>query len=71
VCVQVVGRRAPRERVERPRAYEPVCFGRDEWEDIVAAFDEQPNELARLIGGDASGHPDEDPGHGTILPVSR
>ena len=35
----------------------------------MAPADEQPNELARLVGGDAARYSEEDAGHGDILAV--
>src|SRR5204862_238684 len=49
---------------ERLSADEAVGAGRHERHDLVAALDEQAHELARLVGGDSTRHPDEHAGHG-------
>jgi hypothetical protein len=69
VEVDVVPRRTARERSKRLGGDEPLGVGRDEGNDLVALLDEQPAQLARLVGGDAAGHPQEDAGHARILPA--
>jgi hypothetical protein len=61
--VEVVRGRAPREREERLGPNEPLRSARDERDHLVAALDEQPHQLARLVGGNPTGHADEHPGH--------
>ena len=71
VRIQVLARRPPRERVERLRRDELLGAARDERHDVVPRLDEQPRQLAGLVGGDASGYAEQDPRHGRILPVRR
>jgi hypothetical protein len=35
----------------------------------VALLDQQPAQLARLVGGNAAGHPKEDAGHPRMMPI--
>ncbi len=63
VEIDVVSRRTPRERAKRLGGDEALGAGRDQRNDVVALLDEQPAQLARLVGGDAAGHPQEDAGH--------
>ena len=63
VRIQILGRRPPRERVERLRRDELLRAARDERHDVVAGLDEQPRQLAGLVGGDASGYAEEHTGH--------
>ena len=69
VEVDVVARRTPRERPKRLGGDEALGARRDERHDVVALLDEQPAELARLVGGDAAGHPQEDAGHARMMPT--
>ena len=61
------GRRASAAKVSARD--EALGAGRDERDDLVAVLDEQPHELARLVGGDAAGDAEEDSRHGRIVPV--
>ena len=70
VRVRIGGRVLPRERPERLRRDEPLRAARGHGRHVVPGADEQPHELAGLVGRDASGHPDEDPRHGHIVPVA-
>ncbi len=67
--VDVVSRRTPRERAKRLGGDEALGARRDERNDLVALLDEQPAQLARLVGGDAAGHPQEDAGHARMMPT--
>ena len=67
--VDVVARRTPRERAERLGGDEALGFGRHEWNDLVSVLDQQTTQLARLVGGDAAGHPKEDAGHTRMMPI--
>ena len=69
VEVDVVSRRTPRERPKRLGGDEALGARRDEGNDLVALLDEQPAQLARLVGGDAAGHPQEDAGHARMMPT--
>ena len=71
VRVGIRGRRPARERVERLGRDEPLCPGRGKRQHVVPGGDEQANQLACLVGGDATGDADDDPGHGDILPANR
>ena len=59
VRVEVLARLAPGEREVRLAADEALSALGDERHDVMAGLDEQPNELARLVRGDTSGHADE------------
>ena len=63
VEIDVLGRGPPRERAERLGGDEALGAGRDERNDVVPRFHEEAADLARLVGGDAAGDPEEDPGH--------
>ena len=67
VWIQILGRRPPRKRVERLRRHELLRAARDERHDVVARLDEQPRQLASLVGGDASGHAEEHTGHTPVI----
>ena len=71
VEIDVVAGRAPREGAERLGRHEPLGAGRHERNDLVSFLDEQPAQLARLVGGDAAGHPKEDAGHARMMPTER
>ena len=71
VEVDVVSRRTPRERLKRLGGDEALGARRDEGNDLVALLHEQPAQLARLVGGDAAGHPQEDAGHARMMPDFR
>ena len=62
--IDVVGRRPPRERAEGLGGDEALGAGRDERNDVVPRLHEEPADLACLVGRDAAGHPEQDPGHG-------
>ena len=66
--IEVVPRLAPGEREERLSAHEPVGPLGHERNDLVAAADEQPDELTRLVGGDAAGHPTRTRATATLCP---
>ena len=69
--IDVVPRRPPGERPERLGRDEALGAGRDERHDVVAVLDEQPAQLARLVGGDATGHAEQDAGHAEMMPTHR
>ena len=71
VRVGIGGRRPARERVERLGRDEPLRPARRKRQDVVPGGDEQPDELTRLVGGDAAGDAEDDAGHGDILPANR
>jgi hypothetical protein len=70
VDVQILRRRTPREREERFAADEAVGAVGHDGNDLVFPFDEEADELAGLVGGDAARHADEDPRHALILPCN-
>ena len=70
VEVDVVAGGAPRERRERLGRDEALGAGRHERHDVVPVLDEQPAELARLVGGDPTRHSQEDAGHRKRLPTT-
>ena len=67
--IDVVARRPSRERAKRLGGYKALGTRRDEGNDVMALLDEQPAQLARLVGGDAAGHPQEDAGHARMMPT--
>ncbi len=69
VRVRVGAGSRAREREEGLGGDEPFGATRHERVDVVPRLDEQPDELARLVGGDAARDADEDPGHADIVPV--
>ena len=69
--VDVVRRRPPRERAKRLGRDEALGAGRDQRHDVVAFLDEQPAQLARLVGGDPTRHAEEDAGHAEMMPTRR
>jgi hypothetical protein len=62
--IDILGRRPARERAEGLRRDEALRTGRHERHDVVASADEKTAHLARLVGGDPSGDPEQDAGHG-------
>ena len=70
VRIRVGGLGLPRERAEGLGGDETLGAARRHRRDVVAGPDEQAHELAGLVGRDAAGHPDEDPRHGHIVPVT-
>ena len=71
VRVRIGSRRPARERMECLGRDEPLRPVRGKRQDVVPGGDEQANQLACLVGGDATGDADDDPGHGDILPANR
>src|SRR5689334_14953320 len=69
--VEIVRGRAAREGEEGLGPQQALGARRDEGHDLMAAANEQPNELARLVGGDATGHTHEHAGHAGIVPLLR
>jgi hypothetical protein len=67
--VDVVPGRAARERAEGLGGYEPFGPRRDERHDVVAVPDEEAAQLAGLVGGDATRHPEKDAGHPRMMPI--
>ena len=67
VEVEVLRRRAPRERREGLGADEALGARRDERDHLVPVLHEQARELARLVGGDPAGDAEEDPAHLLIV----
>ena len=63
VEIEILGGRAPRERAERLGGDEALGPWRDERDDLVAGLHEQAAHLACLVGGNAAGNPEQDPGH--------
>ena len=64
----ILGERPARERDERlarDEALRPGCHERD---DVVSGLDEQPRQLARLVGRDGAGDAEKDLGHSGIVP---
>ena len=51
--------------MKRLRADEALGAGSHERHDLVARAHEQPDELARLVGGDPARHPEQHPRHGS------
>ena len=67
-----VGRRfLARQRPERAGGDELLRPARDDRRHVVAGADEQPDELTRLVGGDAARHADENARHGHSVPAPR
>src|SRR6266508_1208945 len=50
-------------------AHETLGRGRNEGDDLVPGPDEEPDELASLVGGNAARDADENAGHAGILPI--
>ena len=69
VEIDIVSRGAPRERAKGLGGDEAFGARRHERNDVVALLDQQPAQLARLVGGDAAGHPKEDAGHTRMMPT--
>ena len=67
--IHVVAGWPPSERAEGLGGDEALGAGRHERHDVVAAFDEQAADLARLVGGDAAGDSKQDPGHAGMMPA--
>jgi hypothetical protein len=63
VEVDVLRRRPARERAESLGGDEALGARRHERHDVVAALDQQPADLAGLVGGDAPCNPKQDAGH--------
>ena len=61
--VEVARRLLARERLERVGRDEALGVGREHRRHVVTVLHEQPDELARLVGGDPAGHPYENPSH--------
>jgi hypothetical protein len=61
--IEVAGAFAPREGLEGMTRDEPFGVGREERRHLVPVLHEQPQELARLVGGDTAGHAEENPRH--------
>ena len=68
VRVEIARHLAPRERLERLRRDERLGLGRQERRDVVPVPDQETAELARLVGGDATGHTEDHARHGDIVP---
>jgi hypothetical protein len=68
VRIRVLADRAARERRERLGGDEALRGWADERDDLVPGADEPPDELARLVGGDAARDSQKDAGHAHILP---
>jgi hypothetical protein len=68
VRVRITARLRPREGMERLRGDEALRPAREQRLHIVSRLDEQPDELAGLVGRDAAGDADEDPRHAHIVP---
>ena len=71
VEVDVVRGGTARERSKRLGGDEALSARRDQRDHVVTALDEQAADLACLVGGDASRHPEQDAGHGQIMPGDR
>ena len=69
VEIDVIARRTPRERAEGLGGDESLGAGCDERHDLVTASDQEPADLACLVGGNAAGYPEQDTGHGPIVPT--
>jgi hypothetical protein len=69
VEIDVVSGRTARKRPERLLGDETLGTGSDERHDIVPLPDEKPAELARLVGSDATGDPEEDARHAEMMPA--
>ena len=67
VWIQILARGPPRERVERLRGDELLRAAGDERHDVVPRLDEQPRQLAGLVGGDAAGDAEENTGHTPVI----
>jgi hypothetical protein len=67
--IRILTRRAPCEREERVCANKAFGVRRDERDDVVAALDEQPHELAGLVRGDPACDADQHASHDAILPA--
>jgi hypothetical protein len=63
VRIEVARRLSAGERLERVRGHEALRVRGEQRRDLVAVLDEQPQELARLVGGDSAGHTEENPSH--------
>jgi hypothetical protein len=70
VRVEVFGRLAAGEREKGLAAHEAFGAVGHERHDVMPRLHEQADELARLVGGDSSGHSDQHGGHGHIVPVT-
>ena len=61
----------PGQRLERGGADEPQRRRRGQHADRVPGLGQPPEQLARLVGGDPAGHPEQDPGRGVRVPGHR
>ncbi len=71
VRVRICRRRPARERPERLGGDEPLRSAREHRRHVVTRADEQPDELARLVGGDPTRHADDDVRHVHIVQVTK
>jgi hypothetical protein len=69
--IRVVALRTPREGEERLARDEPLSRPRRQRHDLVSVLDEEPNQLARLVGRNPPGDPQKDLCHARILPSIR
>ena len=70
VGIRAGGLFAPRESMERLGRDESLGPARRQREDVMPRTDEQPDDLACLVGSDAAGDPEDDPRHGSSVPVA-
>ena len=68
VEIEILVGRPARERLKCLGPHEPLRARRHERHHIVPGLHEQARQLARLVGGDPTAHPEKDPAHGRILP---
>ena len=66
--VDVVAGRPPREGAEGLGRDEALGPGREQRDDVVARLDEEPRDLAGLVGGDAARDAQQHACHGRIMP---
>ena len=70
VRVRIGGSGLAREREEGLGADEALGAPRRQRQHVVAGLDEQPHELAGLVGRDAAGDPEQDARHRLIVPAN-
>ena len=66
--VEVLPRRPPSQGRKGLSADEPLGPRRDQRDNLVPALDEEPNQLAGLVGGNSHGNPHKNASHKPILP---
>ena len=64
VGVELARLLAAGKRLEGARGDEALCLCGQNRRDLMTGLDEQARQLARLVGGDSTSHPEDNLGHG-------